>query len=268
MRKIELDELKKIQIQILDEVVHFCDKHQIKYFLMAGTLLGAVRHQGYIPWDDDIDIGMLREDYERFLELYSKENGSYYIYTHRLNSKSTFPFIKVCLKNTLVKEELLSSEDEYGVNIDIFPIDSISSENQFKVIDTIMSLLKKRYFKAANLATYWKKKDKFFPLRVFFKVGLSFLSYSTIFNKIDTIIAAEKTKPARYKGNILWGYGRKELVNPAIFDEFITVSFEGKEYKAPKNYHEWLTSVYGNYMQLPPEEKRVSNHSVEAFLLE
>lgn len=266
MRKIELEELKQIQLQILDEVVAFCDKHQIRYFLMAGTLLGAVRHQGYIPWDDDIDIGMLREDYERFLELYSKEQGDYYIYTHRLNPKSTFPFMKVCLKNSLVKEDLLGSGEEYGINIDIFPIDSISSEDGGKVVRQVVSLLKQRYLKSSNLSAYLKRKDKLFFVRVILKGVLSFVSYEKIFAKIDRILQKEASNLALYKGNILWGYGEKELVDPKIFEKFTLVTFEGKQYVAPENYHDWLSSVYGDYMQLPPEEKRVSNHEVKAFL--
>lgn len=266
MRKIEIEELKKIQIQILDEVASFCDKHQIRYFLMAGTLLGAVRHQGYIPWDDDIDIGMLREDYERFLELYSKEQGDYYIYTHRLNSKSTFPFMKVCLKNTVIKEEFLGTDEEYGINIDIFPIDAISSVNANSVVQQIMSLLRQRHLKVVNLPAYWKKKDKLFFIRAICKGILSVVSYRSIFMKIDDIIQKEATAPVLYKGNILWGYGEKELVAPDIFDSFTQVTFEDKLYTAPMNYHAWLTAVYGDYMILPPEEKRVSNHTAEAFV--
>lgn len=266
MRKIELEELKQIQLQILDEVVAFCDKHQIRYFLMAGTLLGAVRHQGYIPWDDDIDIGMLREDYERFLELYSKEQGDYYIYTHRLNPKSTFPFMKVCLKNTLVKEELLGTDEEYGINIDIFPIDSISSQNGESVVKKITGLLRQRNLKSANLLTYLSKKDKLLPVRFVLKILLFFRSYSSIFNKLDDIIRYESQANAIYKGNIIWGYGYKELVKPTIFDEFIDVSFEGKKYKAPRNYHDWLSSVYGEYMQLPPVEKQVAHHGLIAYV--
>lgn len=266
MRKIELEELKQIQLQILDEVVAFCDKHQIRYFLMAGTLLGAVRHQGYIPWDDDIDIGMLREDYERFLELYSKEQGDYYIYTHRLKPKCTFPFMKVCLKNTLVKEELLGTDEEYGINIDIFPIDSISSKDGGEVVREILSLLRQRHLKVANLSAYWEKRDKLFLVRAILKGALSFISYEKIFTKIDLILQKEAKYSSTYKGNILWGYGERELVNPNIFEKFVQVTFEGKQYLAPEKYDDWLTAVYGDYMQLPPAEKRVSNHTIEAFL--
>lgn len=267
MRKIELDELKQLQLQILDEVVDFCNQHQIKYFLMAGTLLGAVRHQGYIPWDDDIDIGMLREDYERFLELYSKKEGNYYIYTHKLNPKSTFPFMKLCLKDTLVREEFLDSHDEYGINIDIFPIDSISSQNSIKIVKNINLLLKIRHIKSANLIKYWQEKDKLFPIRTILKIIFSFISYKTIFNKIDVILQKEAKQTEIYKGNILWGYGTRELVDPKIFDSLTEVTFEGKQYKIPMNYHNWLTNVYGNYMELPPIEKRMPHHFMSAYVL-
>ncbi len=267
MKKITIEELRKYQIQILDEVAAFCKKHSIQYFLMGGTLLGAVRHQGYIPWDDDIDIAMLREDYERFIELYSKEKGQYYLYSNRVNKDSIFPFVKVCLKDTLIHEELINKEEQYGINIDVFPVDSISSADEKSVVNKISLLIRLRNFKAASLSAYWKKRDKLLLVRVLFKLGLSFVSYRSIFEKMDQIIREENSKPARFKGNITWGYGLKELTSPNVFDEFIEVSFEGKKYQSPKGYDEWLTCVFGDYMQLPPEEKRIPNHSVEAFIL-
>lgn len=267
MRKIELEELKKLQLQILDEVVAFCEQHNIKYFLMAGTLLGAIRHQGYIPWDDDIDIGMLREDYEKFIELYRKQEGDYYLYSHVVNRKCSFPFVKVCMKNTLIIEEFLEDTEKYGINIDIFPIDSVSSANSSKLIKKILFWIRLRNFKIVNLVAYLKKKDKMLIVRALLKWSLKIISYDYIFKQININLERERKSVPKFKGNLIWGYGIKELVDPSIFDELIEVSFEGKTYQAPRRYNEWLTHIYGDYMLLPPIEQRVSNHNVEGYVL-
>ena len=104
MREIGIEELKEIQINILDYVDDFCKRHHIKYFLSGGTLIGAVRHKGYIPWDDDIDICMLRSDWERFVELFSKEkNTDYRVYSHLIEKSFVFPYAKVSYEKTILK---------------------------------------------------------------------------------------------------------------------------------------------------------------------
>lgn len=269
MRQIGLDELKRLQLQILDEVVEFCNRHQIKYFLLGGTLLGAVRHQGYIPWDDDIDIGMLREDYERFLELYSKEQGDYYIYSTEVNKLSSYFFIKVCMKGTLTVDDFVSKNEPFGVNIDIFPIDRVSVENALSLMNKVSFWRKFRDAKILGAVQYLKNKKKYLPIKLIVKILATFFTYEFIFDRINKLIQQERTKHGNIKmGHILWGYGHRELVKSDIFDEMILLPFEGKQYSVPKKYDEWLTSVYGNYMELPPVEKRVANHNFTAYFLE
>lgn len=104
LEEIKIEELKRIQLEILDNVANFCEKNKINYWLDCGTLLGAIRHKGYIPWDDDIDIGMLREDYERFMKLYNKENEQYKFYCIENNKKFDYPHGKVIDTNTILYE--------------------------------------------------------------------------------------------------------------------------------------------------------------------
>lgn len=267
MRKIELDELKQLQLQILDEVVAFCNKHQIKYFLMAGTLLGAVRHQGYIPWDDDIDIGMLREDYERFLELYSKEQGEYYLYGYEVDKKHYYPFLKCCLKKTLMCEGLDKSY-KYGVNIDIFPIDAISSQKASSLLKKIEQVKRIYRLKNTSMVLDSQKQSVKRILKNLVKKLLSVTPASFPFNIIYFLLNQEKINTPIKKGNIIWGYGEVELVNPTIFDEMILLPFEGKQYSVPKKYDEWLTAIYGDYMKLPPIERRVTHHNFTAYIIE
>lgn len=263
MRKIELEELKQLQLQILDEVASFCNQHNIKYFLMAGTLLGAVRHQGYIPWDDDIDIGMLREDYEKFIKLFPQFDKNYYLYGYEVNHKSSFPFLKICLKNTIMKENSIYNE-EYGINIDLFPIDGISSHNTGLVFKKIQSLICLRHLKV-----YGMNNNKSLGVKkILKKIVLYFIQILSISYILDILIL-ELKKQGRFKsivkGNLVWGYGKKELVSPDIFDEMIEISFEGKMYTIPEKYDIWLSCVFGDYMTLPPIEERKTHHNFNAY---
>lgn len=123
MKEINTEDLKRIQIQILLHIDVFCTKHELRYFISGGTLIGAIRHKGFIPWDDDIDIMMLREDYEKFIVLYSQEDKSpYHLYSHNQLHSYPYPFAKMDDSRTILKEDI-NEAMVFGVNIDIFPID-------------------------------------------------------------------------------------------------------------------------------------------------
>lgn len=266
MRELSLEEVKKLQIQILDEVAAFCDQHNIKYFLMAGTLLGAVRHQGYIPWDDDIDIGMLREDYEYFIKVFNKsKNIRLYLYNYHTDSNCIFPFTKICIFNSLVKESSYHEYIQYGINIDLFPIDGIN-KNPKKIYKKIRFWRRIRELKAVKILPSNPNNINFFIKKIL-SFFCKFISYKLIYKRIEQFFVKNKAS-ALQQGNIVWGYGECELVSPMIFDKMIKLQFEGKLYSAPENSYLWLKSVYGNdYMLLPPIEKRIS-HNIKAFLLD
>lgn len=135
MRKIDMGELREKQMQILDYVAQFCDEHGIRYIIEGGTMLGAIRHGGYIPWDDDIDVGMLREDYQRFIELFSQEAKDGYVFACSETTEGWhLPFGKVMDTNTL----LVQDGHNLGINIDIFPYDDAPEDPQVmkKMYDT------------------------------------------------------------------------------------------------------------------------------------
>lgn len=266
MRQIGLDELKRLQLQILDEVVEFCNRHQIKYFLLGGTLLGAVRHQGYIPWDDDIDIGMLREDYDRFIQLFTETaNEQYYLYGNEVNKKAPFPFIKCCLKETLMTEGVRA---EFGINIDIFPIDSISSYDYKSIMKKIYLIKYLIGLKNSEMVVDYKNIRLRSLVKLIVVNLLSCIPNSLLLNIVYKILEKERKNFPNKKGNLVWGYKEKELVSPNIFDEIIFLDFEGKQYSVPKRYDEWLQALFGNYMELPPIEQRVSHHNFQAYIIE
>ena len=134
MREItEISELRSIQLNILKHIDVFCKQNSIKYFLSGGTMIGAVRHHGYIPWDDDIDIMMLRDDYERFISLYTQKDSSKYRLRYYKHDQSfTFPFVKIDDSDTLVVENVINKVNDMGINVDLFPIDVVPNDKHFQ----------------------------------------------------------------------------------------------------------------------------------------
>ena len=235
---IELEELKKLQIEILDDVVEFCEQNKINYWLNCGTLLGAIRHKGYIPWDDDIDIGMLRKDYDIFKEKYNKANRKY----------------------RKIGEKL-------AVNIDIFVYDNAPDD-----IKTTNKMYRKiKILEALNIVKkvpYSTKKNHLFVniLRFPCHYILKLFPKSCFSKEIVKISKKYIDKKTNYIGS----FSSLDRIHSrkSIFESFIKVKFEGKEYNAPIGYDELLTDFYGDYMKLPPTEKQVSHHVFEAFWIE
>lgn len=261
--KVDLEELKKIQIEILDYVVSFCEKHSIKYWLDCGTLLGAIRHKGYIPWDDDIDIGMLREDYDKFIKTFNMNNSSNYVcYSVENNNDFFFPFAKVMDKKT----ELFEPDEngfKYNIFIDVFVYDNAPDDEK-----KVKKMFKKRDFYTylngiRGFKNYYSSKKIVSVAKRIMEIGL-FLFPRNYFAK--RIINNSK-KYVAYSTKRVGDFTSvsKNCVEKSIFSEMIDVEFEGKMYKAPNGYDVWLKSFYGDYMKLPPIEKRISNHKFVAY---
>ena len=263
MREINIDELRKIQIEILDNVNNFCKKNKINYWIDCGTLLGAVRHSGYIPWDDDIDIGMLREDYDKFLNLYNKNNTKYRLMASELDNDYYFQFGKVVDTNTILYEP-----DEAGIKgavyIDVFVYDNAPDDE-----DKLKDMFDKRdYYNKFRIAqlypnNYDKSSIKKKIMRFFLKIYLKFLPknyYTKKCIKNSKRYINEKTKRV---GNFT--SSKRMTGDKKIFKSFIELPFENKKYPAPIGYKDWLSAFYGDYMKLPPKEKQVSEHKFKAY---
>lgn len=259
-KEITLEDIRKYQIWVLNQVVDFCNEQGLTYFLTGGTLIGAVRHQGYIPWDDDIDISMLREEYEHFIRIFPQNHPNLYLYCPERVKDSIYPFVKVCLRNTLFHEEAFNDGVNLGINIDLFPIDEIAED---KVDDTLKKVFVLRSMGTRKAVKYTTHKGGVLAKisKYVYHKFLSCLSYSYIYKRLNVVIRAGKEgRGLPQKGIVIWGYGKKELVDPSVFEGTTFVAFEGRQYKAPAKYDEWLRHIYGDYMQLPPEEKRISQH--------
>ena len=236
-----LRELWNCELKILDEVDRICRKHNLNYYLMWGTLIGAVRHKGFIPWDDDIDISMPREDYDKFLKIAQKElHDNFFVQTAFTDKFHPGFFAKVRLKNTaFYATNDKNIKRNHGIFIDIIPIDGRKEK------DSIFRKVKNRL--AAKISSYIFKirnedsKGGFSIFKIFPQKFLLKLRDWLMKGKGDCCVS--------------WGYRFKKT----DFLPVIEMEFEGKKYNAPNNYHKVLTTIYGDYMQLPPEDKRIAH---------
>ncbi|MFU0799095.1 MAG: LicD family protein [Xylanivirga thermophila] len=266
MNELEVQEVKQIQKEILDVVIDFCNKNRIKYFFCGGTLIGAVRHKGYIPWDDDIDIALLRKDYEKFINNFNSYNDLYKVYEPQNTDWYPYPFAKVTFVKSIIKEATDSMIHDIGINIDIFPIDNVSEkkEDQKKLVKAI-----RRKRNVLDIKTIKINKKRAFYKNLILFIG-KFIFKHKAPNDIALDIEHLATKYISCKtskaGVIVWGYGECEIVSKKIFADTINLEFEGDKYSVPIGYHEWLSSIYGDYMELPPPEQRVSHHDFKAYV--
>ena len=260
MRKIEdIHELRQIQIGILDEVHSFCEAHGLRYFLSSGTLIGAVRHKGYIPWDDDIDIYMPREDYEAFLNTYHDKSGRYKAINPRLESDYYYTFAKVVdLRTKMIETE--TEGYEIGVFMDIFPVDYVTDDLQerervFKLKKLLYKIRRCKISNANPLRSrlaYWCYKSLPVSAHYVFR-----LIQRLIVLGIPTHTVCNMTEA----GPKIKGCFPAEDIASSV-----DIEFEGKLYKTMVGYKDYLERTYGDYMTLPPVEQRVT-HQFEAYWL-
>ncbi|MEG0541787.1 MAG: LicD family protein [Angelakisella sp.] len=258
MSKMSLEEMRDVQLSILEDVHKFCCQNNLTYYLAFGTLLGAVRHKGYIPWDDDIDICMPRPDYELFLNTYSGDGLKVICFEH--DEKYPNHFAKVSNTKTLIVEKS-SMEYPLGVNIDVFPINGYNSAWQvweqgfLKILKTI---------KISKL--YKKRKLSKNMILILFKPLLCFFSVHSINSKIienskknsyrlAKIFCAESFRPVKA------GLGSE------VFQGRVEMPFENGRYFVMRGYDEFLKNKYGNYMALPPQSQRVPKHNSIAYII-
>ena len=261
----DLRELQHCELEILKEFISICEKLNLKYFLLGGTLLGAVRHQGFIPWDDDIDVGMLREDYERFVKEAQKYLPEYFfLQTHRTDPEwpANFAKIRDC-RTTFIESSVKNQKINHGVYIDIFPLDHFTKDQTkrrvFYCRNILMMMRISEVFtaphKKVSQGAKWKKIIK----RLL--VILSYLRYPTLQSALN---AREKlfttVQPGGLRANHCGAWGKKEIVPEEWYGEGVKLEFEGLSVSVPMQYDKWLTQVYGDYMQLPPVEKRIAHH--------
>lgn len=246
-KPISLDERKKIQLVMLDEIDSFCRQHDIRYSLAFGTLIGAIRHKGYIPWDDDVDLIMPLPDMLRFKKEFKSDKLAYV-------DIDTVPhyeyhFSRICYLPTYSKPGLL--EKSYGVSLDLYPV--VGMPDTEEEIQLFLKKIDPLYKKRLKLIAWRHRQIRRFP----FAVVPGY--HSTIRRFHDIVLDSfpyETAKNYLHAGSVR----RVNILGFDVFDGFVDVEFEGHIYQSMARYHEYLTHCFGDYMQLPPEDQRHPYH--------
>ncbi len=237
MNKKKLEKVKAIEVDILNYVVDVCNSNKIRYYLAYGTLLGAVRHGGFIPWDDDIDVVVPREDYDRLCKLLefkcNHDKSAYYFQNSDIDMNFRKPYSKVRRRGTIfLEEDTAEANGEQGIYIDIFPLDTVKHKRGLQKIFS---------FFVFRLLKYRRKKKGFFSSMVYimstwYKQGDYYVVYGSPY-KVE-----------------------KDIYRKEWFEKSALIKFEGNNYNIPKYSDLCLKQIYGDYMTLPPEEKRVCHN--------
>ena len=265
---LSLEEYHAVLFDMLKQVDSICHAERLRYFLSGGTLLGAIRHRGFIPWDDDIDLMMPRPDYEIFLKRAEKRLPKRYILAFPDRTKDySQPWIRIFDTRVAVDDSGMQRTLTRSLFVDIFPIDGLPSNRTlsnlcFKRVRAWDILLKCARRKALypDERLKWLKK----PMMALTRVR-PLPKYAVSLNKSARRCSFER---AHYAGVLATThYGSRERMPVEVFRGSVQVPFEGGFFPAPIGYDTYLSRLYGDYMQLPPEEKRVSEHNLHAYLI-
>lgn len=267
MRNISFEEMKKVELEILSFFADFCETHNLRYFLAYGTLIGAIRHKGFIPWDDDVDIQMPREDYDILISLFNIGNDSPYRLISPLEKQSCYTIVKIIDTRTIKIENGIKN-DPLGIDIDIFPLDGIPSVD--KAYKKWYMQLMKCYEQHLALQSSWGKSLKARMKLLLQKIGI-FARYRS-FDKKKILMRVQKLHnqypydECEMVGSIECCFnGIKNRVFKSSFNDYVRVPFEDLELRIPIGYDEILTMIYGDYMGLPPIEQQKTHHENNAY---
>lgn len=266
MRKaINLEELKKIELDILIKFASYCDNNNLRYYLACGTLIGAVRYQGFIPWDDDIDVTMPRSDYEKFLQLSAGRIAEDIdVLTYQNKPNYIYPFAKAVNNKTILIEKDYGEKYSIGVYIDIFPVDGVP-ENLEKFTKNIKKI--NFYRKMIDFSIVPIKKGKM-PGSVLVKVILfpicRVIGHHYFTESLDHLVKRYDFEEAQQVAQIVWA-DSFAAVSKEEYIKQVQLEFESEKFNVSSNYDECLTKIYGDYMKLPPVEERISHHNFKAY---
>ena len=261
----DISEIQQMELGIMEYIHEVCQKIGVKYFLAYGSLIGAVRHKGFIPWDDDMDICMLREDYEKLQDyMIAYPDERYELMSYKNNVNYVYPFMKVQDNHTYLVEEDVRIDSDMGIYVDIFPVDGYEDDQVFK--DKMTKIIKKRQLSCYTFKGITNTKSVVNSIIRYISVIIFYFTNTNKYvSQIDELAKSRKVDDYELVDYLIYKDMHKPVWKREWLEQTITGVFEGKEFMIPKNYHEILTSDYGDYMQLPSVEQRVSHHDFKLW---
>lgn len=268
--------LKRELLEIMDDVIEVCEKYEIKYCLAGGSVLGAIRHQGFIPWDDDLDIFMTRQGIRRLLKIFDSELSNKYV-LQAPNSKYECGnnFLKIRKKNTeLIEMDTINLQINRGIYIDIFPLDYAPNRKIFSyikggIVDVIGIIGVSQFmYKNRNdvVKTFYytnKQGKRHYNIRIQIGKLASFMSYEKWYDLFDMISRGKKSNYITVASGR--GHYIKERLPVNVFFPFSEGIFEGRKVWLPNNPDKYLKNLYGDYRLIPPVEKREQHYIIKVI---
>ncbi len=270
-REISVEESQAIATEILHTIAEICEAQSLRYYLMYGTLIGAVRHKGCIPWDDDIDIMMPRPDYDQLLAYFYEHADAYprlRVFNHDVCKDYPYMITRISDDRYEIK---MANEKSYGMGVfvDIYPYDGLGNTPEEALQyglkgDRLSSLCYQatRDHFAIETTTSALRKVLKFPAYLLAKC----MGKDRFQDKLEKLARVKAYDASEYVGCVVWlSGGMKDIFPRKWFDDFIMVPFGKYEFRIPKHYHEILQKIYGDYMQLPPENERIGHHDYVVY---
>lgn len=267
----ETEKLKVIELDMLKIFIGICSKLDIKYYVLGGTMLGAVRHKGFIPWDDDIDVGLYRRDYELFCQKAQELlPEGLFLQTGETDPEYIGGFAKIRNSNTtFVESSTKKFRINHGVYLDIFPLDyypeTKAEQRLFELKNRIIKMRLRREYTLDDRAKGSRAKE--------FAAAVASAAAMLIYPTVESACTAREklytsVKSSEMFANYNGAWGKKEIVPAFWYGEGRMMPFEDIQVCVPEHCEKWLAQVYGDYMQFPPEEKRVTHHFTELIDLD
>lgn len=266
--KLQLADVQKVELEILKKVAKVCEKENIRYFLGYGTLIGAIRHNGFIPWDDDLDIIMPRPDHDRFVEYFlahPEQFSDLKIFTPEINPEYPYMITRVSDDRYRI---VMGNEKPYGMGIfiDIYPYDgmgdtweeAISFEKKGDILSSFCYQATRKHIEKGFAKSFFMQLVKVPVFLISKAIGKNFFQKLILKNQVRK----KQFDKSKYVGNAVWGIsGEINTFERKIFGDYSLIEFEDARFRVPVGYDSFLRCKYGDYMQLPPEKDREPHHN-------
>ena len=268
---LKIKEIQVVSLEILKTITDICEAQNLRYFLIYGTLIGAVRHKGYIPWDDDVDIMMPRPDYDKLLAYLYRNMDKYSnleVFNHNINK--LYPYMITRISDIRYEIEM-ENEKSYGMGvfIDIYPFDGLGNTEKEAIkyglkgdrLSSICYQATREHFALETTTSLIRKIIKY-PFYLISKM----IGKDIIQDKLESLARVKSYDESMYVGCVVWlSGGAKDIFKKEWFDEYVIVPYEKYEFRIPKEYDKILTHIYGDYMKLPSEKDRVGHHNYRVY---